>query len=86
MSVFGKKLSTFEFERKNIAGCCKQSFRFQFNIHKADPNTEDGRSMTTFLLLCKSSICFTEKHIFKIIVYFLNTLKCAANLRYMMVS
>ena len=31
------------------------------------------------LLLCKSSIWFTEKHIFKIIIYFFNTSKCAAN-------
>ena len=31
------------------------------------------------LLLCKSSIWFTEKHIFKVIIYFLNILKCAAN-------
>ena len=27
-----KKLSTFEFERQNIAGYCKQTFRFLFNI------------------------------------------------------
>ena len=32
MSRSGKKLSTFEFERQNIAGCRKQTFRFQFNI------------------------------------------------------
>ena len=25
-------LSTFEFQRKNIAGCCKETFHFQFNI------------------------------------------------------
>ena len=25
-------LSIFEFERQNIAGCCKQTFCFQFNI------------------------------------------------------
>ena len=31
------------------------------------------------LLICKSSIWFTEKHIFKIIIYFFNTSKCAAN-------
>ena len=31
------------------------------------------------LLLCKSSIWFTEKHIFKIIIYFFNTSKCATN-------
>ena len=31
------------------------------------------------LLLCKSSIWFTEKHIFKIIIYFFNASKCAAN-------
>ena len=31
------------------------------------------------LLLCKSSIWFTEKHIFKIIIYFFNTSKCVAN-------
>jgi hypothetical protein len=31
------------------------------------------------LLLCKSSKWFTEKDIFKIIVYFSNTSKCAAN-------
>ena len=31
------------------------------------------------LLLCKSSIPFTEKHIFKIIIYFFNASKCAAN-------
>ena len=28
MSRSGKKLSTFEFERQNIAGCCKQTFLF----------------------------------------------------------
>ena len=32
MLRYGKKLSTFEFERQNIAGCCKQTFHFQFNI------------------------------------------------------
>ena len=44
-------------------------------------STEDGRSMTTFYfcILCKSSIWFTEKHIFKIIIYFFNKSKCAAN-------
>ena len=31
------------------------------------------------LLVCKSSIWFTEKHIFKIIIYFFNTSKCVAN-------
>ena len=31
------------------------------------------------LILCKSSIWFTEKHIFKMIIYFFNTSKCAAN-------
>ena len=31
------------------------------------------------LLLCKSSIWFTEQHIFKIIINFLTTLICAAN-------
>ena len=31
------------------------------------------------LLLCKSSIWFTEQHIFKIIAYFFNTSKCAAD-------
>ena len=31
------------------------------------------------LLLGKSSIWFTKKHFFKIIIYFFNTLKCAAN-------
>ena len=31
------------------------------------------------LLLCKSSIWFTEKQIFKIIIYSFNTPKCAAN-------
>ena len=31
------------------------------------------------LLLCKSSIWFTEKQIFKILIYFFNTLKCVAN-------
>jgi hypothetical protein len=31
------------------------------------------------LLLCKSSIWFTEKHIIKIIIYFSNTSKCPAN-------
>ena len=42
--------------------------------------TEDGRSLTSFyLLLCKSSIWFTEQHILKIIIYFLiHTSKCAA--------
>ena len=31
------------------------------------------------LLLCKSSILFTEQHIFKIIIYYFNTSKCATN-------
>ena len=31
------------------------------------------------LLLCKSSIWFTEQHIFKIIIYFFNTSKFATN-------
>ena len=31
------------------------------------------------LLLVKSSIWFTKKQFFKIILYFFNTLKCAAN-------
>ena len=31
------------------------------------------------LLLSKSSIWITKKHFFKIIIYFFNTLKCAAN-------
>ena len=31
------------------------------------------------LLLRKASIWFTEKHIFKIIIYFFNTSKCATN-------
>ena len=31
------------------------------------------------LLICKSSIWFTEQHIFKIILHFFNTSKCAAN-------
>jgi hypothetical protein len=31
------------------------------------------------LLLCKSSIWFTDKHIFKIIIYFFDTSKSAAN-------
>ena len=31
------------------------------------------------LLLCKSSIWFTEKHIFKIIIYFFDTSKCVTN-------
>ena len=30
-------------------------------------------------MLCKSSILFTEQHIFKIIIYFFNTSKCATN-------
>ena len=43
------------------------------------------------VLLCKSSIWFTVKQIFRLIPYFLNKLKCAANyrsfnLRHMMVS
>jgi hypothetical protein len=29
-------------------------------------------------ILCKSSIWFTEKHIFKIVIYFFDTSKCAA--------
>jgi hypothetical protein len=32
MSRSGKQLTTFEFERQTIAGCCKQTFCFQFNI------------------------------------------------------
>ena len=41
---------------------------------------EDGMSMTTFYYYSvKSSIWFTDKHIFKIIIYFFNTSKCAAN-------
>ena len=44
------------------------------------PITEDGRSHDYFLLLlCKSSIWFTEQHIFKIIIYFSNTSKFATN-------
>ena len=31
VSKSGKKLSTFEFERQNIAGCYEQTFSFQFN-------------------------------------------------------
>ena len=31
------------------------------------------------LLLCKSSIWFTEQHIFKIIIYIFDTSKCATN-------
>ena len=31
------------------------------------------------LVLCKSSIWFTEKHIFKTIIYFFNTSKGATN-------
>ena len=31
------------------------------------------------LILYKSSIWFTEKHIFKIIIFFFNTSKCATN-------
>ena len=41
---------------------------------------EDGRSMTSdyfLLLLCKSSIWFTEKQILKIVICFFNTSKCA---------
>ena len=34
MSRSGKMLSTFEFERQNIAGCCKQTFHFHFNIRQ----------------------------------------------------
>ena len=32
MSRSDNKLSTFEFERQNNAGCCQQTFHFQFNI------------------------------------------------------
>ena len=32
-------LSTFEFQRQNIAGCCKQTFRFQFNIKLTQSET-----------------------------------------------
>ena len=31
MSRSGKKKSIFEFERPNIAGCCKQTFCFKFS-------------------------------------------------------
>ena len=44
--------------------------------------TEDGRSMTTFYYYSvnhQSGLHFTEKHIFKIIIYFFNTSKCAVN-------
>ena len=41
---------------------------------------EDRRSHDYFLLLlCKSSIWFTEQHIFKITIYFFNTSKCVTN-------
>ena len=33
MSRSSKRLSTFEFKRQNIAGYCKQTFHFMFNIN-----------------------------------------------------
>ena len=38
-----------------------------------------GFGVSVTELLCKSSIWFTEKHIFKMITYFFNTSKCATN-------
>ena len=46
-----------------------------FNIDHGRRNVHDN----FLLLFCKSSIWFTEKHIFKIIIYFFNTSKFAAN-------
>ena len=45
------------------------------------PNDHGRRKVHDYflLLLCKSSIWFTEEHIFKIIIYFFNTSKCATN-------
>ena len=42
--------------------------------------TEDGRTLTTFYYCpVKSSFQFTEKHIFKIVIYPFNTSKSDAN-------
>ena len=46
-----------------------------FNFDHGRRNVHDN----FLLLFCKSSIWFTEKHIFKIIIYFFNTSKFAAN-------
>ena len=32
VSRSGKKSSAFEFERQNIAGCCKQTFHFNIEL------------------------------------------------------
>ena len=45
-----------------------------------DCRMEDRRSMTTFYYYSVNHQSGnTDKHIFKIIIYFFNTLKCAAN-------
>ena len=63
-------------EIKGLEAICKPRYDYQ-NFALL---TEDRRFMTSFLLLfCKSSIWFTKKHIFKIIIYFFDTSKCAAN-------
>ena len=57
VSRSGKKLSTFEFERQHIAGRCKQTFRFQFNIKMIQSKTwffqfsQNGRHNKNFFTL-----------------------------------
>jgi hypothetical protein len=40
VSRYGKKLSTIEFERQHIAGCCHQTFPFQLNIKLIQSKTD----------------------------------------------
>ena len=57
MSRSGKKLSTFTFERQNIAGCCKETFHFQFNIKLIKGKTcffqfsQNGRKNSNYFTL-----------------------------------
>ena len=46
--------------------------------HPYKPRKTEGPWLL-FITTCKSSIWFTKKHIFKIIIYFFNTSKCAEN-------
>ena len=62
--------------------CISNSFRAGLGKNRATLATDHGRRKVHdyfLLLLCKSSLWFSEKHIFKIIIYFFNTSKCAAN-------
>ena len=57
------------------------SYKVNTKYHQCYQNIHRRRKVHDYflLLLCKSSIWFTEKQIFKIIIYFFNTSKCVAN-------